>query len=85
MARTPKDQSATVTPREQGPKHVYLVFNAGVTAEFKDQVATALNTVTTNSRMLVRSLTGDAGIGPVIIRELEADKRGPRKTAEAVA
>ena len=84
MART-RSTDAPATPREQGPKHVYLVFNAGVTAEFKDQVAASLNTVTTNSRMLVRSLTGDAGIGPVIIRELEADKRGPRKTAEVPA
>lgn len=83
MART-RSTDAPATPREQGPKHVYLVFAQGTDNDFKAQVEAALVTVTTNSRMLVKSLTG-AGVGPVIIRELEADKRGPRKTAEVSA
>lgn len=85
MARNPSSDTQVRTARPQGPKMVYLVFRSDMPADLKTQFEAYLSEVTTNSRALVRAVTGGDGIGPVIVRKLDVETRGPRgsKTASA--
>lgn len=79
MARN-ATSTATKPARPVGPKMVYLVFRPDTPADLKATIETYLVEVTSNSRMLVRAVTGGEGMGPVIVRKLEAETRGPRAT-----